>query len=156
MLADLKEIEIKKLSEIYDPESKNSFVSLYMNMEKTNERFIEKRKKACKSVLKENRELMENFDKTMLNIGKYLEMNDREHGQKGLAIFASNEHNFFKAYRLGVPVEDLMVVDTSPYIRPLARLMGDYGTFGLVVLDNHRAKIYVISLGKIQGYYEEA
>jgi len=150
MLVDLKEIDIKRLSEIYDPESRDSFVSLYMNLEKTNERFVEKRKKACRSVLKEKRELMENFDKTMLKIEKYLSTNDKEHGQKGLAIFGSNEHDFFKAYKLGAPVEDLMVVDTSPYIRPLARLMEDYETFGLVVLDNHRAKIYVISLGRIE------
>lgn len=150
MLVDLKEMEIKKLSEIYDVESKDSFVSLYNNMEKTNERFVEKRKMACRSVLKENRDLMENFDKTMLMIEKYLGMNDREEGQKGLAIFASNEHDFFKAYKLGVPVEDLMIVDTSPYIRPLAGLIEDYETFGLVVLDNHRSRIYVVSSGRIE------
>ena len=150
MLVDLKEMEIKKLSEIYDPKSRESFVSLYMNLEKTNERFVEKRKMACRSVLKENRELMENFDKTMQKIEKYLGMNDKEHGQKGLAIFASNEHDLFIAYKLGVPVEDLMVVDASPYIRPLARLIEDYETFGLVILDNHRARIYVVSSGRIE------
>ena len=68
MLVDLKDMEIKKLSEMYDDESRESFVSLYVNMEKTNERFVEKRKMACRSVLKENRELLDNFDKTMLKI----------------------------------------------------------------------------------------
>lgn len=150
MLEDLKKMEVKKLSEIYDIGSRESFVSLYMNMEKTNERFVEKRKKACKSVLKGDHELIGNFDKTMKKIEKYLDMNDKEHGQKGLAIFASNEHDLFIAYKLGVQVEELMVVDTSPYIRPLARLRGDYETFSLVVLDNHRARIYVISSGKIE------
>ena len=150
MLIDLKEIDIKNLSEIYDLESQESFISLYMNMEKTNERFVEKRKKACRSVLKENRELIENFDKTMQKIEKYLRTNDREHGQKGLVIFASNEHDLFKSYKLGMPVEDLMVVDASPYIRPIAKLIEDYETFGLVVLDNHRARIYVVSSGRIE------
>ncbi len=150
MLADLKEMDIKKLSEIYDPGSRESFVSLYMNLEKTNERFVEKRKKACRSVLKGNSELIGNFDKTMQNIEKYLGMNGREHGQKGLAIFASNEHEFFRAYKLGMPVEDLMVVDASPYIRPLAKLIEDYETFGLVILDSHRARIYVVSSGRIE------
>ncbi|HMB46201.1 MAG TPA: Vms1/Ankzf1 family peptidyl-tRNA hydrolase [Candidatus Methanoperedens sp.] len=149
MLVDLKDMEIKKLSEIYDVESRESFVSLYMNMEKTSERFVEKRKMACRSVLKENRELLENFDKTMLKIEKYLSINDREQGQKGLAIFASNEHDFFKAYKLGMPVEDLMVVNTSPYIRPIVKLIEDYETLGLVILDNHRARIYVVSSGRI-------
>jgi len=151
MLVDLKDINVKKLSEIYDHGSRESFVSLYMNTEKTNERFVEKRKKACSSVLKENRELKENFDKTMQKIEKYLSTNDRERGQKGFAIFASNEHDLFKSYKLGMPVEDLLVVDTSPYIRPLAKLIEDYETFGLVVLDNHRSRIYVVSLGRIEG-----
>ncbi|MDO8726050.1 MAG: hypothetical protein Q7J35_08280 [Candidatus Methanoperedens sp.] len=70
MLIDLKDMEIRNLSEIYDVESRDSYVSLYMNMEKTNERFVEKRKMACRSVLKGTRNLMENFDKTMLNIKK--------------------------------------------------------------------------------------
>ena len=65
---------------------------------------------------------MENFDKTMQQIEKYLRTNDREHGQKGLVIFASNEHDLFKSYKLGMPVEDLMVVDASPYIRPVAKI----------------------------------
>ncbi|MCX9085701.1 MAG: Vms1/Ankzf1 family peptidyl-tRNA hydrolase [Candidatus Methanoperedens sp.] len=149
MLVDLKDMEIKKLSEIYDIESRDSFVSLYINMEQTNERFVDKRKKACRAVLKENRDWMENFDKTMQMIEKFLGVNDKEEGQKGLAIFASNEHDLFITYKLGVPVEDLMVVDTSPYIRPLARMIEDYETFGLVVLDNHRARIIVVSSGKI-------
>ena len=61
MLVDLKDMEIKKLSEIYDVESRDSFVSLYINLEKTNERFVEKRKMACRSVLKENRDLIGEF-----------------------------------------------------------------------------------------------
>lgn len=150
MLVNLKDINIKKLSEIYDSGSRESFVSLYMNLEKTNERFVEKRKKACSYVLKENRKLMENFEKTMQKIEKYLQANNREHGQKGLAIFASNEHDFFEAYKLGMPVEDLLVVDVSPYIRPLAKLIEIYETFGLVTLDNHRARIYVVSSGRIE------
>ena len=86
----------------------------------------------------------------MLKIEKYLSIKDREDGQKGHAIFASNEHDFFIAYKLGMPVEDLMVVNTSPYIRPIVTLIEDYETLGLVILDNHRAKIYVVSSGRIE------
>lgn len=49
-----------------------------------------------------------------------------------------------------MPVEDLMVVNTSPYIRPIVTLIEDYETLGLVILDNHRAKIYVVSSGRIE------
>jgi len=151
MLADLKNMEIKELSEVYDSESKDSYVSLYLNMESLDNKFVERRKNTCRSVLKENRELSENFEKTMQTIEEYLDKSSREKGQKGLVIFASNIHSFFRAYKLGLPVENLLIVDTSPYIRPVARLIDEYETFGLVLLDSQRAKIYVVSSGRV-GY----
>ena len=151
MLADLKNIGIKELSEVYDSESRDSFISLYLNMGSLDSRFVERRKSTCRSVLKENRELSENFEKTMQTIEEYVNTSSREKGQKGLAVFASKIHNFFRAYKLGLPVENLLIVDTSPYIRPLARLIDEYETFGLVLLDSQRAKIFVVSSGRI-GY----
>ncbi|MCX9081202.1 MAG: hypothetical protein OIN83_03305 [Candidatus Methanoperedens sp.] len=49
-----------------------------------------------------------------------------------------------------MPVEELMVMNTSPYIRPIVKLIEDYETLGLVILDNHRARIYVVSSGRIE------
>lgn len=150
MLTDLKNIDIKKLSGIYDADSRDSFISLYLSTESLDNKFVERRKNVCKSVLKRNRELSENFEKTMRMIKEYLDKNGLEKGQKGIAVFASNTHNFFRAYKLGLPVEDMLVVDTSPYIRPIARLIDEYETFGLVLLDTHRAKLYIVSSGKIE------
>lgn len=151
MLTDLKNIDIKELSEVYDANSRDSFVSLYLNTESLDSKFIERREKGCRSVLKGNREMYKNFESTMQKIGEYLDKNSIEKQQKALVIFASDIHNFFRAYKLGLPVEDMLIVDTSPYIRPIARLIDEYETFGLVLLDSHRAKIYVVSSGKI-GY----
>jgi hypothetical protein len=49
-----------------------------------------------------------------------------------------------------MPVKDLMVVNTSPYIRPIVTLIEDYETLGLIIMDNHRARIYVVSSGRIE------
>jgi len=151
MLTNLKNADIKELSEVYDSESRDSFISLYLDIESLDNKFVGRRKNTCKSVLKEDKELSENFEKTMQMIEEYLNKSGREKGQKGLAMFASNIHNFFRAYKLGMPVENLLIVDTSPYIRPLARLVDEYEAFGLVLLDSQRAKIYVVSSGKV-GY----
>nr|QNO57446.1 hypothetical protein LLMGBBFC_00003 [Methanosarcinales archaeon ANME-1 ERB7] len=151
MLTDLKNRDIKELSEVYDSENRNSFISLYLDIASLDNKFVRRRRNTCKSVLKENKELSENFEKTMQMIEEYLNKNEREKGQQGLAIFASKIHNFFRAYKLGMPVENLLIVDTSPYIRPLARLADEYEAFGLVLLDSQRAKIYVVSSGKV-GY----
>ncbi|MCK4476040.1 MAG: hypothetical protein KAU16_04870 [Methanophagales archaeon] len=151
MLTDLKNADIKELSEVYDSENRDSFISLYLNRESRDNKFVGRRKNTCKSVLKEDKELSDNFEKTMQMIEEYLNKRDREKGQKGLVMFASNIHNFFRVYKLGMPVENLLIVDTSPYIRPLARLVDEYEAFGLVLLDSQRAKIYVVSSGKV-GY----
>jgi peptide chain release factor subunit 1 len=149
MLTDLKNIDIKELSEVHDPENRSSFISLYLSVERADRRFIERRKNTCISVLKESKELSENLEGTMKVVEDYLDENSREKGQKGFAIFASNTHDFFRAYKLGIPIEDMLIVDSSPYILPLARLIDEYKTFGLVLLDSHRAKIYVVCSGWI-------
>ncbi len=155
MLTDLKNRDIKELSEVYDTENRDSFISLYLDIASLDTKFVRRRRNTCKSVLKEDKEMSENFEKAMQMIEGYLNKNEREEGQQGLAIFASNIHNFFKAYKLGMRVENLLIVDTSPYIRPLARLVDEYEAFGLVLLDSQRAKIYVVSSGKV-GYKKYA
>ena len=42
---------IRKLSEVYDPNSKDTYVSLYLNRE-SNKKFINRRVQVCKSILK--------------------------------------------------------------------------------------------------------
>jgi len=89
MLTDLKNTDIKGLSEVYDSENMGSFISLYLNIESLDDKFVVRRKNTCKSVLKENKELLDNFEKTMQMIEEYLSKSEREKGQKGLAMFAS-------------------------------------------------------------------
>ncbi|MDY6958783.1 MAG: Vms1/Ankzf1 family peptidyl-tRNA hydrolase [Halobacteriota archaeon] len=146
----MDDIDIKELSEIYDSENKDTFITLFLNIDKYDDKFIEKRKKSCISVLKGNKDLLNNFNRTVKMIEGYLKKMVREKERKGLALFASHKNNFFRAYELRIPLEDQMVVDTSPYIRPLVRLIDEYETFGLVLLDSHRVKIYVVSSGKIE------
>jgi len=154
MIADLNNSDIKELSEIYDPENRDSFISLYLDIDSLDSKFVGRRKNTCKYILKGNKELSKNFEKSIQMVEEYLNESDREKGQQGLAIFASNIHNFFKVYKLGMPVENLLIVDTSPYIKPLARLVDEYESFGLVLLDSHRVKIYVVSSGKV-GYQKK-
>ena len=114
MIADLNNSDIKELSEIYDPENRDSFISLYLDIDSLDSKFVGRRKNTCKSVLKGNKELSDNFEKSIQMVEEYLNESDREKGQQGLAMFTSNIHNFFKVYKLGMPVENLLTVDTSP------------------------------------------
>jgi len=154
MITDLNNSDIRELSEVYDRENRDSFITLYLDIDRPDSKFVERRKNTCESVLKGNKELSENFEKSIQMVEEHLNENDREKGQQSLAIFASNINNFFKVYKLGMPLENLLIVDTSPYIRPLARLVDEYEPFGLILLDSHRVKIYIVYSG-IVGYQKE-
>ncbi len=148
MLTDIEDIDIKKLSKIYDSGNRDSFISLYLDFDNLDDKFIEQRRNACKSVLKSDRDLLSNFEKTMQQVDRYAETQNREKGQRALIIFASHLNNFFSVYKISVPADNLLIIDTSPYIRPIARLRDEYETSGLILLDNHRAKLYIVSSGR--------
>jgi peptide chain release factor subunit 1 len=139
---DLNEL-IKELSEIYDTDSSNSYISVYIN-KKNYEKFLDKRIKAIKTVLK-NKEYT-NFEKT---IPKVLDL-IKETNNENLAAFASSKHDFEKIITLPVKIDDLLIVDSSPYIRPLARLYDEWESFTLVLISSNYAKIFEVSLGEVK------
>jgi peptide chain release factor subunit 1 len=129
---------IRELSEIYDLDSSNTYVSLYIKKSKDT-KFLDRRIKAIKTILKG--EELKNFTDTINDIKQKIGDNR--------AIFASHKNNFQKQISLPVEVDNLLVVDSSPYIRPLARIYDEYESFTLVLVSSNYAKIFSISLGKI-------
>lgn len=134
---------VRELSEIYDKESDDTFVSLYFS-EGLDTKFVERRKKAISSILKG--ELLNNFKKSMENIESEL----KHKIQGSIAVFASNKNNFLKSIILPVKVENTLIVDSSPYLRPLARLLDEWESFNLLLINSNSAKIFSVSFGEIQ------
>lgn len=132
---------VRELSSIYDKESMNTFVSLYFDGR--NKEFIEKREKACKMALE--KEELKNFIKTMEEIKTYL----KRKAASNVAIFASYKHNFFKAVLLP-EVKNLLVVDSSPYILPLAEMLDEWENFILLLMNYNHAKIYSMTYGEVK------
>lgn len=142
MSEQLDEI-IRELSEVYDADSKDSFVSLYVN-KGDEEKFIERRMRACKSVFKGNE--LKHFEDTMDDVFNAL----KQTAWVSIAVFASRKHNFLKTISLTVGVDDILVVDSSPYLRPLARIQDEWENFTLVLMSSNYAKIFSVSLGKTE------
>lgn len=131
---------IRELSEIYDPDSIDSYVSLYITKSK-DRKFIDRRIRACKSILKG--EKLKFFLDTMNNIDSVLNKNIGDN----IAIFASHKNNFLKYISLPVEAENLLVVDSSPYIRPIARIQDEWESFTLILVSTNYAKIFSVSMG---------
>jgi len=153
MPVSIDTIDIRRLSETYDKHNRDTFVSLYLQVGRrlNSAKFIAKREKQCFAVMKSSPKLASNFVDSMREIKRYLVRIRRGKGLKGVVLFASKMNNFFESYKLALPVANLLVVDTSPYIRPLTRLRDEYETFGLVLLDDNNARLYLVESAMIKN-----
>jgi peptide chain release factor subunit 1 len=85
----------------------------------------------------------EHFDNNVKLVEKYLKGNPLKSGS--LCIFVCWILDFFEACIMEAPIKDIVILDSSPYIRPLAELQDEYENTAVVVADNKKAKIYLIS-----------
>lgn len=135
---------IRELSELYDTDSNDTYVSLYFN-KNSDSKFLQRRIKACKAILKG--EELKNFTET---IDKMEEVFKKNIG-KNVAIFSSSKYNFLKHISLPMKVENLLVVDSSPYLRPLARIEDEWESFTLLLVNTNYAKIFSVSMGEVES-----
>jgi peptide chain release factor subunit 1 len=133
---------LRQLSEIYDTDNRDTYITVYFN-KLEDPKFISRREHACIAALPKNEK--QNFQDTLQTIKQFLHKTTEYYG----AIFASAEHKLFKSITLPMPVYNALIVDTSPYIRPLARIIDEWESFTLLLLDSHSAKIIDISLGSV-------
>ncbi|NQT89057.1 hypothetical protein HQ560_19970 [bacterium] len=136
MFAD---VDLRRLAELTAPE--RAFLSIYLASPDSVSR-LEKRLAKLRRVL-DGREEREHFDENVQAVLKYLSRNPLTTGS--LALFSCWALDFFQAVPLTARVADLVWVDSSPYIRPLAELQEEYENVAVVVADNKRARIYLVS-----------
>ncbi len=144
------DVDIRKLSEIHDSEP--TFISLYLNITEDFESFMDGREQAIRSAMAGKPGLRNVFYENMTRVRTYLNENlarlQRENNL-GLAIFLSQPKDFFETHALPMEVENSMVVDSSPYIRPMAKFLEEFEDFGIILLDHNHARIYLVKAGAI-------
>lgn len=142
MNGNLQDI-IKELSQLYDEHSKDMFVTVYYN-QYDDPKFIKRRMQGCEALLEDDEK--ENFKRSMEKVNEFLEKNK----ESNIAVFASVKHDLFKPVTLPMTINNALIVDSSPYIRPLARIVDEWESFSLVLLNSNQAKIFSIELGKAE------
>ncbi len=138
------DIDIRTLAEIYTEE--DVYLSVYLPVggrenEHPNKIFLDSRIKAIKEVM--TGELLSDFEKTLEMAEEYI-FEPAVSGEKGRIIFVSSPESFLQVYRLAVEPERSLVLDTSPYLLPLARLRADYEDYGMLLVDSQEARFVCI------------
>lgn len=75
-------------------------------------------------------------------------------GKKGLALFASSGSGLWQIYSLPRPVKNILIVNHTPYIRPLVALLDEYPRFCVVLVDKAKARVFEVFLGEINEHSE--
>jgi len=142
MFAD---IDLRDLAEISG--LVRAFLSIYLATPKSAVN-LEHDLKRMRRVLKgseSEKDEQAHFDENVKRVMDYLDHHSFKSGS--LCLFACWALDFFKACPLTVGVKDSIRIDSSPYIRPLAELQDEYENVAVVVADNKKARIYVVSSG---------
>ncbi|MGQ9582701.1 MAG: baeRF10 domain-containing protein [Thermoplasmatota archaeon] len=138
--------DLHRLADLYD--TRPSFLSLYLDLSRgLDEGFIERRRKECEMALASDREglliLREALDSALRSIERAAPQSG------GLALFCSPRKGFLEVYRVPPEVGNLLVLDSSPYIKPLAMLSHEWEECCVVVLDSTHARIFAVAQHKV-------
>lgn len=79
---------------------------------------------------------------------------DRSH-VRGLALFSCSASSFFQAVELPVPVRDRLVVNATPAVAQLEAVLQEAEPVGVLLVDQQRARTFVISLGEVVEHGEQ-
>ena len=137
---EFNHIDLRKLAEISAPD--RAFLSLYLSGPEGMAALV-KIIRTDRALLKDHPDELEYFDRNMKTVEDYFKKNPHKSGS--LCIFACWILDFFEVYTLPVAVPDLLWVDSSPYIRPLAELQDEYENYAVVVADNRLAKVFLVA-----------
>ncbi len=134
------QIDLRELAAISAAD--RAFLSLYVSGP-AGMTALEKRIRIDRSFLKDHTDELDYFDRNLEMVEDYFKGNPQKSGSLGL--FACWALDFFEVYTLPVRVPDLLWVDSSPYIRPLAELQDEYENYAVVVADNKSAKVFLVT-----------
>jgi peptide chain release factor subunit 1 len=151
-------LDREELKEIANMEGKEGyFISLYLNVDPMfNPRgdymvhFKNMMKNAAESI---NKAVYKDVKDDLGKVENYVVSNKRLF-KKGLAIISSSANSFWKEYNLNVPVKNELIVDKTPYAKPLMDILDNYQRYAILLVDKESARIFMVHLGEIVEYGE--
>jgi len=68
---------------------------------------------------------------------------------RGLAMFSNAAKGYFRGYPLAVTVRSRVFVGDHPYVKPLADLLDNFGSYGVALIDKQGARLFHFHLGEL-------
>jgi peptide chain release factor subunit 1 len=133
-------IELRDLAKVSGPE--RAVLSLYLT-DKESYGGLKGRIDTIRALLSDDAAETEHFEENLKLVEKWLSEHVWE--TDGVCLFVCWALDYVQAYPLTVAVPDLLWMDSSPYIRPLAELQDEYENFVVVAADNTASRIFFVT-----------
>jgi len=157
-------IDLQDLAERSGPQ--RAFLSLYLSSPEARNN-LDARVSRVRDMLSDNEDELEHFEENLALIRGYLE--DTPFTEGSLCMFACWATDYLHVFPLNAELKelektipDLLWVDSSPYIRPLAELQDEYENFVVVTADNSDTRAYLVTSatpdqeGRVRGDIKNA
>jgi peptide subunit release factor 1 (eRF1) len=69
---------------------------------------------------------------------------------KGVAVFSCDAARLWQAFPLYVAVPNLVEVAEQPYVKPLSDLLSEHQRFGVVLVEQEKARMFAMRMGQIE------
>ena len=143
-LTSLSDIDIRGLADT--SHERDVHLSVYLptgslDKERMNKAFVTSRVKAIRKAL--TGAIEQEFEATLSMVEDLL-FHDAVPGEKGRVLFASSHGPILHVYRITTEPKRLLVLDNSPFILPLAKMLDDYEDYGIILMDSREARLYTV------------
>jgi peptide chain release factor subunit 1 len=148
----------KELKEIAKMTTGNAyFISLYLNtnpLTNTKNNYVIHVKNMFKQTTERlNKAVIKRVQGDFDKINAYVLANKRIF-KKGLAILSSQEKKFWREFHLSLPIKNEIIVDNTPYIKPLLDILDNYQRYAILLVGKDSARLFIIHLGEIEEHTE--
>ncbi|HDH50961.1 MAG TPA: hypothetical protein ENH04_06095, partial [Nitrospirae bacterium] len=134
--------EVKELSAISGDE--NYFVSLYLNVNPvTNPKgdYLIHFKNMLKQTLDNlDKKIGKSVNEDLERIEAFIKDNKRGF-KKGVSVISSAPRGIWKDFHVSLPVKNELVIDSTPYVKPLLALLDNYQRCMVLLVDKETARV---------------
>jgi peptide chain release factor subunit 1 len=135
----------------------NYFVSCYLNVDPASNSkgdYVIHIKNMLKSAAESaEKSIRKKIVPDIERIENYIFSNKREF-KKGLVIISSVANNFWKDFHFSLGLKNEIVIDRTPYIKPLVNIIDRYQKYAVMLIDKESARLFAVHLGEIEEYGE--
>lgn len=137
-------LDLRPLCDRHDPKSRPTYLTLYADLsDDRHADTLEKRRRELESAAPEGVDVAALWTA----VQAAYEAEKGRDGTRGVAAFAGPD-GWVEAHGLHEPIPTRLVLDSSPYVSPLAGYADDHEPFALVLLDSEQAAILEVWGGK--------